>query len=130
MSPALMEVEELGPVRLAGVAERFARPEVAFGAVLREFESEERSIFASFAGKYVRTGALRASLTDAAASGAIRHLTPSGATFGSSIWYARFQGTSGPERHGRPSAILKVTAREAELATRTLMEFILHGGRP
>jgi hypothetical protein len=125
-----MEIEELGPTKLAGVAERASHPGLAFGSVMRAMESEERSVFERYGGKYVDSGDLRASLTSVAASGAIRILTPWGGVFGSSVWYGKFQGTQGPGSHRPPSAILRATEAEARLASRSLLEYILHGGRP
>ncbi len=124
----LIELEELGPTRLAGVAERLATPEVAFAALMRDFEAEERSIFASYAGKYVQTGALMASLTGSG-SGAIRELTPGGLAFGTSVWYGVFQGTTGDGDHRPPSAIMKMPESVRAGASKLLMEYVLHGGR-
>jgi hypothetical protein len=120
-------VEELGPARLGPIAARMAEPQPAFAGVMTAIEAQERSVFAGYEGRYVETGALRASLTETAAAGAIRELTPTGATFGSSIFYARFQGTTGSGSHGPPSAILRASQAEASLAARAIKDYVLYG---
>ena len=123
---AYVSVEETKPRLLADMTERLLNPE--FGAATIEvFEQEERTIFGSYSGKYVQTGALMASLTERGAAGAIRELRPGGFTFGTSIWYARFQGTTGKGNHRPPSAILKASALEAAAAAHDLREYIMHG---
>ena len=130
MSPtAFMEVQELGPARLGEIAERMLAPAPAFEALIGPLEQEERSVFERYAGRYVQTGALKASLTSSGADGAVRRLTPAGLTFGSSIFYGRFQGTQGPGDHEPPSAILRATGAEGALAAKTLAEYVMHGGR-
>jgi hypothetical protein len=121
-------VEELGPANLGVIAARMAAPE--FGdRVFRAAETEEERIFDSYGGKYVRTGLLKGSLTEHDAPGAIRVLRPGELLFGTSVWYARFQGTTGTGRHSPPSAILKASAVEAAAAAADLKDYILYGNQ-
>ena len=124
-----LSVYELGPTKLSAVRDRFLFPGPGFEHATVMMEEHERTVFESYGGKYVRTGATRASLTDSAASGAIRHLERTGLEFGSSVWWARFQGTTGPHKHGPPSAILRPTEAEAHEVATSLLRYILHGGR-
>lgn len=86
-------------------------PEEAMEAEVEVLEQAEASLFSAFSDPtYVRTGDLRASLTQSSAKGAIRRMhwggryskTLPGLEFGTSIWYAKFQrkigGPSGKPR--------------------------------
>lgn len=123
-----IEVEELGPAKLDEIAARMAEPEFS-ARTFRAAEDAEQSIFDSYGGKYVDTGALKASLTQREAEGALRVLTPGMLLFGTSVWYARFQGTTGQGSHGPPSAIVKASSIEAEIAALDLKDYILHGSQ-
>lgn len=123
---ASVTVEELGPARLGAIATRMLAPE--FGSsVFGVLEAEAGKAFAG--GKYVRTGALRASLTSMTAPGAVRTLTPGSLKFGTSIWYAKYQGTTGPGRHRPPSALLKPSRTMAAAGAMSTKNYILYGHR-
>jgi hypothetical protein len=114
------------PGLLDEISGRMIAPEFGLETI-EAFEKEEATIFESYAGKYVKTGALKASLTESDASGAIRELLPGEFKFGTSIWYAVFQGTTGPGSKQPPSAVLKVSALEAAAAASDLTEYIMKG---
>jgi hypothetical protein len=121
-------VEELGPAHLGVIAARMAEPLFPDG-VFRAAERAEATIFESYGGKYVDTGALRASLTEREAEGAVRELRPGEMLFGTTVYYARFQGTTGVGRHSPPSAIIKATAIEAAAAAAGLRDYIMYGNQ-
>ena len=128
-------IEILGTLKLErtclGIGERMVNQEPVLEAAMQRLEQSEEKFFE---GQYVRTGALRESLTGDG-PGAIRRVTRTGFEFGSSIHYAAFQvenpgpvtPAGGLQRRGHPSAILKVDeAQAAELAA-TLGEYVMRG---
>jgi len=122
---------------LRAMAGRMADISPVTRAQFHWLELREERLFSR--GKYVRTGALRASLTQDTAAGAIRVTEPGGLKFGTSVWYAPFQVVhpgpvtpkGGLRRKGHTSAVLK-RLRPAE--RRNLAEdvgnWILKGHRP
>ena len=94
---------------LRGMASRCRRPDGAFEQIFRAFEESEREIFAGYGGKYVQSGATMESLTQPDGRNAIREAVGGEFTFGSRVWYAKFQGTTGKGRHHSPSAIVQLT---------------------
>jgi hypothetical protein len=98
---------------------RDARP--AFERVMPVLEAGEARHFAGLGGRFVMSGALRDSLTQASANGAIRETHGSHLVFGTSIFYARFQ------RKGRKSAVLVVKPKEKRQAATTIMDWIVEG---
>jgi hypothetical protein len=102
-----------------GIAERMKDAKPAFELVEKILESGEERHFNSLKGRYVDTGALKASLTDGNANGAIREAHADELTFGTSIYYARFL------RRRRKSAVLVLKPLERKASTRTIMEFIM-----
>jgi hypothetical protein len=121
-------ITETDPELLPGIVERLLAPGPGLAAI-DAFERGEATLFESYGGKYVETGDLRASLTNSGAAGAVRLLTPEEFTFGTSVWYAIFQGTTGPGNKKAPSAILEPTALEAAAAAFGLKEYVLKGRR-
>ena len=75
---------------LDGLAMRLVFPEPGLSGAMHELEVAEATRYAELNGKYVRTGATKASLTGSG-SGAIRVLTAEGAEFGTSIPYAHYR---------------------------------------
>jgi hypothetical protein len=72
---------------LTGIATRALALELAWQAA---FRAQERAQQAPFAGNHlVKSGALRASLTQPAANGALREAHSLEATFGTTVRYAR-----------------------------------------
>jgi hypothetical protein len=109
---------------LRGMASRCKRPAGAFEQVFRAFEANEREIFEGYGGKYQDTGATMRSLTQPEATGAIREAHGGEFVFGTSIWYAKFQGTTGKGRHHDPSAIVKFTPELAFGVRKGLQDWI------
>jgi hypothetical protein len=118
------------------VAERITNVAPAFDDVFDMLEAGEKELFRSVRPKYVRSGALKASLTQRLAPGAIRKVHHDSAEFGTSIWYAKFLSKSredmpigqirGDRRTYKPSAVLvlqpKTTKRIAELILDYMVE--------
>lgn len=98
---------------LRGMADRCRRPAGAYQQIFRAIEKNERRIFDAYAGKYVQSGATMESLTQPDAKGALREAHDGEFVFGTSVWYAKFQGTTGKGRHHDPSAIVQVTPEMA-----------------
>ena len=109
---------------LRKIAQRARDPEAALREVFPIFERHERELIDSYGGKYVRTGATKRSLTEPTAKGAVRRVSGSTFTFGSTIWYAKFQGTTGKGEHHDPSAILKLTPEMAREASRAVLRYV------
>lgn len=123
------------------ISEALLTPEVALEAEFDVLEQSEETLFASFGDPtYVRTGDLKASLTQRNAAGAIRNahfggrysVTIPGIEFGTSIWYAKFQrrigGPSGKprgrKRYGR-NLVLRITPASRRAAVALVREHIM-----
>lgn len=104
---------------LDGIARRMLDARPAFEAVEKILESGEERHFASLRGRYVRTGALKASLTQPDANGAIREAHADELVFGTSIYYARFL------RRKRKSAVLVLKPIERRSASRTILDYVM-----
>lgn len=104
---------------LDGIAARMEDAKPAFELVEKILESGEERHFKGLRGRYVRTGALKASLTDGSANGAIREAHADELTFGTSIYYARFL------RRKKKSAVLVLKPLERKASTRTIMDYIM-----
>jgi hypothetical protein len=109
---------------LREIAGRARDPEAALRRVFPIFERAEAELFESLGGKYVRTGATRKSLTEPTAKGAVREVHGTEFVFGSKVWYAKFQGTTGPGSHRPPSAILKLTPEMAREASEAVLAYV------
>lgn len=132
-----MSIEVVGEERViatcVGVGERAQNLSPEFTEEIGRLERAEESVFSG--GEYVRTGALRDSLTHSGAEGAVRRVTRSSLEFGSSIFYARFQvenpgpqtPAGGLERKGHPSAVLKLEPQAGVEVTESVGEYILRG---
>ena len=110
--------------KLREVASRAHDPEAALREIFPIFERHERELIDSYGGKYVRTGATKRSLTEPTAKGAVREVSGATFKFGSRIWYAKFQGTTGKGNHHAPSAILKLTPEMAQEASRAVLRYV------
>lgn len=106
---------------LAGVAGRMSNAQPAFTEIERILEAGEQRQFNRLHGKYVRTGATRASLTQPSANGAIRQAHADELIFGTSIWYAKFL------RKKKKSAVLVLLPKERKAITQTMLDHITSG---
>lgn len=135
--PAAVETTGLNDARLKmrGFARRMVLPQPALDAAMHVLEEGEKALFESFDGKYVDTGALEASLTQATANGAIRRAHGLTVEFGTSLWYARFQKRIGPpsgkprgrKREGR-SKIVKASTAERVVVRQLVLDYVMEGG--
>lgn len=108
-------------------ARRAADMAPAFEEMVPALEKAELRLFDSYQGKYVLTGATKESLTQSDANGAIRAAHGERFVFGTSIWYAKFQGTTGVGSHGPPSAILAVPPGAGERAAKIGAAYVVDG---
>lgn len=132
-----VQIEGLSNVqlKLRGFARRMVLPEPALEAAVKIIEAGEEELFAKLGGKFIRTGALRASLTQSDARGAIRRSHGEYIEVGSSIWYAHFQkkigGPSGKprgrKRVGKTSLVLKVSKVNRALVRQVVLDYLLAG---
>lgn len=77
----------------------------------KRLETGEDRLFGRLKGRYVQTGDLKRSLTEAHANGAIRRIHRDELVFGSSLPYAIYQS------HGGKNQVLKLLPKErAEIA--------------
>ena len=113
---------------LRQIAGRARDPEAALRRVFPVFEKAELELFDHYGGKYVASGATRDSLTKPDAKGAVRTVKGTTFVFGSTIWYAKFQGTTGVGEHSPPSAILKLTSEMAKEASDAVLAYIAEEG--
>lgn len=109
--------------RLSDIVHRMLHAEPAFEKVERVLEAGEARHFAQQRGRYVRTGALRDSLTQAHAPGAIREIHGDAITFGTSIFYAKFL------RKKKRSAVLVFKPVEKKAAKAIIVDWITGGER-
>ena len=101
-----------------------------FEEVTRLLEASETRLFAELDGRYVRTGAMRDSLTMSGEG--VRDINPTSLRFGSDVYYARFQVKNpgpvtpkgGLQRKGHPSAVLRLTNAQAHQIAQDAMEHI------
>jgi hypothetical protein len=103
------------------IADRLVRARPAFESAQRIIEDGETRLFASFRGKYVRTGALRASLTQPTANGAIRRAHHDELEFGTSIFYAKFQ----KKRNSKKPVVLELKPRTRRAVAEHILEYII-----
>lgn len=113
---------------LLSIERRALRPTEGLRRSFRALEEGEQALFAGYGGKYVQTGALERSLTEPDAADAVREAHGAEAEFGSSVFYARFQGTEGVGHHAGPSAVLRATQAEADAAGALMLEYVVRGG--
>lgn len=104
---------------LDGIAERMRDAKPAFELVEKILEAGEERHFNSLKGRYVLTGALKESLTNGDANGAIREAHADELEFGTSIYYARFL------RRKKKSAVLVLKPLERKASARTIMAFVM-----
>lgn len=107
---------------LDGISARFKNIRPAFEVVLELIERSEKRLFKRLAGKYVDTGDLMASLTQADANEAIRVAHAEELEFGTGLYYARYQ-----RDQYRKSAVLKLLPKEKREANATILGYITHG---
>jgi hypothetical protein len=120
------EIQALGTEdashNLAGVSARMSNAQPAFTQIERILEQGEQRQFDRLHGKYVRTGATRASLTQPSANGAIRQAHADELVFGTNVWYAKFL------RKKKKSAVLVLLPKERKQVTQTMLDYITSGG--
>lgn len=105
--------------RLDLIQRRMLNMEPAFREVIPILEGGEKRHFDRLNGRYVLTGDLRASLTQAHAKDAIRDADRDELTFGSSLYYAQFL------KKGKRSAVLVLQPKaKKEVAARLLREIM------
>ena len=115
---------------LRGIAGRMVDMEPAFRDATHLLEASEARLFDELAGRYVRTGALRRSLTSPGAG--VREARAGHMAFGSDVPYARFQvedpgpvtPAGGLERKGHPSAVRKLDEETAHMVAHRMMGHI------
>jgi hypothetical protein len=119
------EIQALGTEdashNLAGVSARMSNAQPAFTQIERILEQGEQRQFDRLHGKYVRTGATRASLTQPSANGAIRQAHADELVFGTNVWYAKFL------RKKKKSAVLVLLPKERKQVTQTMLDHITSG---
>jgi hypothetical protein len=112
------------------------RADNLYPVLRKEMDYLEHRELLMFAGRYVDTGALAASLTQSQAVGAVREITPHSLKFGSTVWYGKYQvvnpgpvtAAGGLRRSGHESAIMhKLTPEERNEVTREVGNYIMHG---
>lgn len=103
---------------LEGIARRMTRLQPAFREVTRVLEAGEERVFAG--GKFTDTGALRNSLTQPHANGAIREIHGDSLEFGTSIPYARYQHT----KRSKKNAVVVLRPKERKLSAAILLRAI------
>ena len=114
--------------RYRGIQYRMTHAQHAFVQVQRILEAGERRHFAGLGGKYVRTGATLASLTQPDGINAIRNAHNDELIFGSSVWYAKFLRTGKPTKAGRrKSAVLVLKQAERKETNKTLLDYFVNG---
>ena len=106
---------------LEGVARRLVNLIPAWRRVETELELGHRRHFDRLRGRYVRTGDLRASLTEAHANGSIREHHDDELIFGTSIFYAKFQ------RKGKKSAVVVLQPLVRRRASQIILEHVVEG---
>jgi hypothetical protein len=111
---------------LASMARRIEAPHIAVEEIFRLFERDEGAIFDSWGGKFVRTGALRASLTSDV-GGALREDHGTTMRFGSDLPYAWYVGRHGKGHPKASPVLLKATEARAVLAGELMLRYIAHG---
>ncbi len=119
------------------VADRFVNARPAFRKVMEMAEADEIKHFNNLRGRYVLTGATRASLTQEAAPGAIRklHRDGGGIEFGSAVPHAKYltrvpkKRDSGEVRKQPPlkgkSAVLILTKATRKAAAQVILDYIV-----
>lgn len=104
---------------LEGIAHRLTHAEPAFMEVARILEKGEQRLFARLGGKYVNTGATRASLTQATANQAIREAHADELVFGTRVWWAKFL------RKGKKSAVLVLMPTERKQVRQVVLDYVM-----
>jgi hypothetical protein len=116
-----------------GISDRLEDMAPLFEREITRLQESEVAHFAALGGRFVRTGALRASLTTQAAPGAIRRVEAHHLEFGSAIYYAPFQvehpgpptPAGGLQRRGHPSAVLELTEQERRAITEDMGSYVM-----
>lgn len=104
---------------LALISHRMIHLEPAKLPIMKVFEAGELRHFNRLRGRYVLTGATKASLTEDSGPDAIRKAHGDEFIFGTSVFYARFL------RKGRRSAVLVLQPAAKKAATRILADHVM-----
>lgn len=127
MPGVLFDIQAFGFVEAEGKMQKMTyrvtdmRP--GFEEIETMLEEGEERLFESYHGKYVDTGALKASLTQPRANKAIREAHAQHLDFGTAVYYARFH----KDKKGK-SAVLVLQSKERKKIPVTLLEYVMHGG--
>jgi hypothetical protein len=115
-----LEAEGAGKAahELALISHRMIHLEPAKEPIMKVFEAGELRHFNRLRGRYVLTGATKASLTEGGPD-AIREAHGDEFTFGTSVFYARFL------RKGRRSAVLVLQPAAKKAATLVLADHVM-----
>lgn len=120
------DIQALGFDRAAGKLKRVSyhlrdvRP--AWKVIAEMLEQGEARLFRRYRGKYVDTGATRASLTQPTANDAIREFHAQQMDFGTAVWYAHFHR----DKKGK-SILLKLQPTERKVIPTTLLQYVVAG---
>jgi hypothetical protein len=115
------------------VGHRARFPEPVFKRVFRILEAAHKRHFDLLKGRYVLTGATKASLTDMGAPGAIRNLHSGGLTFGTHVPQAHYLTKSphDPEHgqirkhNGYLSAVMVMSEETQNLIAGTILKYLV-----
>jgi hypothetical protein len=107
--------------KLEGIEQRILDHEPAFDEVMSVLERSEERLFDAWNGRYVDTGATKASLTQPDADGAIREAHAQSAEFGTSIPYTVYL-----REHGRSAVMRFDEADQAEVSA-VVLRYIMEG---
>jgi predicted NACHT family NTPase len=123
--PAVIEITPMGFEKagydLEKIAHRMLNARPAWEIIEEILEKGEERVFDRYHGKYVRTGALKESLTQKDANDAIREAHAEELEFGTKVWYAHFQ------KRKKKSAVLKLLPTERKAAAKVLIEYVVFG---
>jgi hypothetical protein len=106
---------------LEGIASRMLNAEPAFTEVERILEHGEQRLFTRLRGRYVDTGATKASLTQPTANDAIRQAHANELVFGTRVWYAQFLR----KPRSKKSAVLVLMPTERKAIRQTVLDHIM-----
>jgi hypothetical protein len=107
--------------RLGGVAERAEAWQVVAPKIFDTLEEGEARIFVRLHGRMVKSGDLRASLTERSAPGAVRRVGHEDIEFGTSVWYARAAASRAKLR------ILRTTPKARREIKALVGAYVTHG---
>jgi hypothetical protein len=130
MTAQVLEIQAVGfkeaSHRMGRIAVRFVHAEPAFLEMAEIIQHGEERVFATLHGKYVRTGALKESLTKDHAEHAIRRAHAEELEFGSGLPYAIYQRKNKRAK----SAVLKLLTKERREVGQLFLGYVVRGDHP